>query len=295
VVLAASCVYLGLALRRHAAALPSVAWSPRSAAAFAAAVLLYLAAVPAGALGWQILLRSVGCGAPFRTLLRIYALALPAKYLPGNVGHYLGRAELARRAGLPLREVGLTLVFETAWAVVAAAGLAAALLAGALPANWPAGWRVALLAGAALALPPVLVRALDRWRPGPLRRWLGDAPLVSPGITAFAGCLAADWLSFAVCGAALEVLARHVFGQAEWHWGWTTAVFALAWVAGFVVPGAPGGLGVREAILTAGLEPVHGAGTALSLALTFRVVTVVGDAVGFLISAAGRPGPRAGP
>jgi hypothetical protein len=287
-VVVASCAYLLLALRRHAAALPAIAWSPAAGAAFGGAVLLYLASLPAGALGWSLLLRAVGAGAPFGTLLRICALALPAKYLPGNVGHYLGRAELARRAGLPLREVGLTLIFETAWAVVAAAALAAALLT----LDLGVGWRLALLALLALAVPPLLVRLLDRWRPGPVRRLLGDAPLVFPGLPAFAGCLLADWLSFAACGAALALLERVLFAQPDLHLAGCTAVFALAWVAGFVVPGAPGGLGIREALLTAGLTPLYGAATALTLALTFRVVTVLGDALGFLLAWVARHSSR---
>jgi hypothetical protein len=31
-----------------------------------------------------------------------------------------------------------------------------------------------------------------------------------------------------------------------------TGLFAVAWISGFIVPGAPAGLGIREAILVTG-------------------------------------------
>jgi uncharacterized membrane protein YbhN (UPF0104 family) len=52
-----------------------------------------------------------------------------------------------------------------------------------------------------------------------------------------------------------------------------------AWIAGFVTPGAPGGLGVREMVMV-----IAGAGTAsadklLMLGVLLRVVTFGGDVV----------------
>jgi len=54
-------------------------------------------------------------------------------------------------------------------------------------------------------------------------------------------------------------------------------VVSLAWFAGFIVPGAPAGLGVRELILTIGLEQVGFRAEALAIALTYRIVTLLGD------------------
>jgi uncharacterized membrane protein YbhN (UPF0104 family) len=60
-------------------------------------------------------------------------------------------------------------------------------------------------------------------------------------------------------------------------------VFAIAWVIGFVTLVSPGGIGVREAVLLAGLTPAYGAGTALGVAILYRLVTSLGDGLGFLI------------
>jgi hypothetical protein len=57
------------------------------------------------------------------------------------------------------------------------------------------------------------------------------------------------------------------------------AVFSAAWIAGFLAPGAPAGLGIREAILLAGLGPTFGARTAVEITIFFRVLSVAADLV----------------
>ena len=61
----------------------------------------------------------------------------------------------------------------------------------------------------------------------------------------------------------------------------SVVVFAVAWVAGLITPGAPGGLGVRESIITLGLGGVIGEPAALTAALMHRAVSVTGDAIAF--------------
>ena len=67
---------------------------------------------------------------------------------------------------------------------------------------------------------------------------------------------------------------------------------ALAWMAGFVTPGAPAGLGVREAVLLALLERLLTPQQALLVVVLWRVVTTLGDVVFFGIGLwAGRRRP----
>jgi uncharacterized membrane protein YbhN (UPF0104 family) len=67
---------------------------------------------------------------------------------------------------------------------------------------------------------------------------------------------------------------------------------AAAWTAGFLTPGAPGGLGVREAVLVALLVGPLGEGSALAVALAWRVATLGGEVIFFATSFVGR-GPAA--
>ena len=56
-----------------------------------------------------------------------------------------------------------------------------------------------------------------------------------------------------------------------------TGLFAGAYAVGFLVPFAPAGLGVRDAILTLGLLPYMPAGEALAVTVLARVVYLVVD------------------
>jgi hypothetical protein len=60
--------------------------------------------------------------------------------------------------------------------------------------------------------------------------------------------------------------------------------YAAAWLAGFALPGAPGGLGVREAAFIMLVEPTLGAVPGLEIAMATRVVTTLGDLLFFAAS-----------
>lgn len=60
--------------------------------------------------------------------------------------------------------------------------------------------------------------------------------------------------------------------------------YSLSWIAGCVVVGAPGGIGVKEATLIFLLQDVVSADAALLSAVIFRFITTIGDFVGVLLS-----------
>jgi hypothetical protein len=60
--------------------------------------------------------------------------------------------------------------------------------------------------------------------------------------------------------------------------------YSVAWLAGFIVPGAPGGIGVREAVFLILLDTYIGEAVLLHSILTYRIVTVIGDFVQYLIT-----------
>jgi uncharacterized membrane protein YbhN (UPF0104 family) len=55
-----------------------------------------------------------------------------------------------------------------------------------------------------------------------------------------------------------------------------------------VVPGSPGGLGVREAMMVVLFTPLTGAAVAAGLAVSMRLTTLLGDALTVLLGVLGR-------
>ena len=57
-------------------------------------------------------------------------------------------------------------------------------------------------------------------------------------------------------------------------------IVTAAWLIGFILPGAPGGIGVRDVVLVSGLSTLGLAPeTSVTLALSHRIMTVIGDCI----------------
>jgi len=251
------------------------------------AVGVSLLSLVVAALAWGGTLRWLGWGPRWEPLLLLYLRSNLRKYLPGGVWHLGQRLEALRRADAPLQGGGI----GTAQALLATLlePLLAALAALALVSV--GGWQGGL--GLLVLLPLLLL--LPRWW-APLLRWLEQRRARSLGLAAVleaeqardpgAGLVLGrtPWPplllqgvfvllrfgGFACCVAALDL-------QASADWPLLLAGFALAWTAGLVVPGAPGGLGVFEAVLLLRLGAVVPEAPLLSLALSYRLVVTLAD------------------
>jgi|GEM_PF-3272308 len=62
------------------------------------------------------------------------------------------------------------------------------------------------------------------------------------------------------------------------------SIFACSWIAGFITPGASAGFGVREAVIIQMLSKYTGEPESVSIAILFRVVTIIGDLLFFGLS-----------
>ena len=61
------------------------------------------------------------------------------------------------------------------------------------------------------------------------------------------------------------------------------AAYTISWVAGFIVPGAPGGIGVRESILLLVLSPYYAGDIVLIAAILHRISSILGDIIAFVM------------
>ena len=96
-----------------------------------------------------------------------------------------------------------------------------------------------------------------------------------------AAALACHGAFFALAAGLLWLLAAMLSGQPGATPGplICLSALALAWAAGFVVPGSSAGLGVREAVLIVALQGALGAEASTVVALALRLVTTAGDGV----------------
>lgn len=252
-------------------------------------LLLGLAAM--GSIGWiwAGMLRDRGHHAPGRRAMSWYFVGQLGKYVPGGIWPIVGRAELAVRGGVErgaaYRATGLSLVTTYSAAVVAVA--AGSLL------SWD---RPVVGAGAVLCLVAagvVLGSARVSARISSLASRVSGRGLVLPRRADFVRLTALHVPAWVLMSLSTSVTAS-AFGA---RISVTEMLFvaSASWLVGFLVPGVPGGIGVRESVFTALAGPLVGTPVAVSLALVSRLVFVCVDLAGAAVSTAvaGASGRRA--
>lgn len=269
--------------------IPPVQWTVPAFAAIALSIAGVLFTIVMIGVMWRLLLKDQGVELSIRKSVEIIAVSQIGKYLPGNVGHYVGRVALAAHAGVPLGAVVSTTLIEVIWTVAVGAGLAAlaaAFLVESLMASVGGGIGPLelLLAVGVLSVAPWLgILLLNRFLPNVSRRLNGGELVVLPRLLTAAVVAMLMVFCFVILGLSLALQAWGFFGVEAPDLVTFTLLFAAAWVVGYVVPGAPGGLGVREAMMVLLFTPVVGAGIAVGLGITTRLLTVTGDGLGFLM------------
>lgn len=242
----------------------------------------FLVAYAAFASGWHALLLAGRVPASWRVSSGIFATTQFGKYLPGNVGHHLGRVALAASYGFPGATVVATMVVEAGLVLAWMAVLGLPLLEfwlGRLDLDVPA--LVTALAGAGILLGGASV-VLHKQRRHPRIAALLEAvdPLLRPDRRS-KGLLAVS-AALILAGIVLSALSLSLLDPGGTLLSFdafpiTLGLFACAWLLGFVTPGAPAGIGIRELILTEGLTPLVGREQAVVIALTFRILSTGSD------------------
>lgn len=284
-VVAASLIYVGLRVHSNWQALSG--WRPGIAIGVVGGISAVVYGIASFLLsaGWHSLL-SAGGESRISVLCahRIYGRTQIAKYLPGNVFHFAGRHVLGRRLGI----THPTLVGATFGEVVGLVCAAAMIsMAGLFFYPWLApavtsrvgstsiviaSSAVVLAVYASASLAGRLGMDMSTW--GWMRTLTTLDRVVGYYVVFFVVIgLLLYWLS-ATAAPALQ------FSQA----GAVVTVFGAAWLAGYLVPGASAGIGVREAVLAAGLSDMLGESLAVAVALLFRVATICGDALYFFFA-----------
>ena len=269
----AALVFVGLSIHRSFGDLQRQLISPLFLIAILGCAVAYAVILQLIGLAWYRFLVAIdGPSLGLGRALAIFGRTQIYKYLPSNVMHMVGRFALARSAGASNKALAFAQIGELS-VIVLAAGALGALLA------WPVFQDayarygpdnptliVGLIAAGLLAF-AIGVMLLFRFRMADIG---GIALVVSAEVFLL-------YALFFIGNGLLIVTLSRTLNDAG-HMAELIGIGTVAWLIGFIVPGAPGGLGVREAVLimgltAAGLPPP----VATAVALGNRLVTVLGD------------------
>ncbi len=256
----------------------SNAFSQVNAINLALSLLLGLAAMTSIGWIWVTMIIARSHNVRHRNAMAWYFTGQLGKYVPGGIWPIVGRAELAVRNGIPRRDAyastGLSLVTTYAAAVVAIAIGAVSTSGHRLIAVLIAfGLVTAYIAFAQPSLRSVIIRIASRVSSSALS-------LTDPKrVVRLTVLHVPAWLLMSLSTSVTATAFGAHIGIADMLFITTTS-----WLAGFVVVGVPGGIGVREAVFTSLAGGIIGTPMAVSLALMSRVVFIAVDLTGALVS-----------
>ena len=240
-------------LRASSIHLASVGWGW-----IAGATALGVVAVFGSSAIWLVIMRRLG--SPIRwPAAAIYLQSQLGKYVPGGVWQYASRGAMARGYGLSVRTVAKSLPIE----------LGATVCAGGAFAFLAVGWWGAVAAVGVIAAAGGAGVYLDGSRAA--RRITAQTiPLY-----------AVTWI---LIGVSFWMTARALVPVKVSDLALYMGAFAAAWLVGLIAIYAPGGIGVREAVLVAILGPRIGSSDALVIAAVSRAVFTLADLIPAAIS-----------
>ena len=250
--------------------------------------LITLNTVIAG-IAWCMLLRDSNVQMSIWKVQVIVLLSQLAKYLPGNIGHYVGRVYLSKKQCIPVAVTINTMLMELIWLFFV--GMCLSLVAlfliidiGAISSYVQYSMTQLIALAAILFITPwIIIAGLRKLEPF-IRRFTSAKVRISyPKPKSIVMLVFLYVICFFSIGFVLWLQAKYIYGDPEMSVISITTLFAIAWTAGYITPGAPGGLGVREAVMVIVLSQITSPGIAIGLSITFRITTTASDLLAFLI------------
>ena len=234
------------------------------------------------AFGWWLILRGGekrSAGLRWKVAWPIYGKTQIAKYIPGNIFHFAGRHVLAAKQGVSHSLLVAAATIEIVMLLLASGFislLAVEDLSLAKLQIKPDEARLALMAFVCVAVATLIV-AFRRSAMQKLIVSIQWQPLFVAQLCYFLFSILSAVLFFG-----LTSITTGTLDQTVAHWRLIVGGYSFAWAGGLLAPGAPAGLGVREAILIALLSRALHEQPVLIAAVLFRLVTTLGDNLFFL-------------
>jgi hypothetical protein len=213
---------------------------------------------------WQQILIYFKVDVANRWALKTYGTSQIAKYVPGNVFHLAGRQALGMAIGLPGPSLAKSVIWEQV--LFASTGTFYGVL------GWTMlrlGMKDAVLVALFILIALAMIAALRYIWSAQIANaftWQLAFLLISSGVFV---TIAAYCAPFSMNLSLLASLAT---------------AYIIAWVAGFITPGAPAGMGIRELVLLFLLKGMISESDLLLAVVLGRIVTVLGDLLFFLLT-----------
>lgn len=261
----AGVVFIAYRLSFYFSDLDSSAFTPTTGLYLLLLGLLYANINVALAFAWRNILSFVGESVTVRQSIRLFGVSQLAKYVPGNIMHLASRQAMGIAAGIDGWALSKSVILEFVTLSISG-GLFIVFV---LPLIYPSLTGIMALF-LFIGLLSMLVFTVMH---------LFGAKLVK----------AIAWHSFFLMVAGLIFYILVCSGTTTSEFSLSrmmiiASAFVVGWLVGFLTPGAPAGVGVREVVTVSLLSAILAEGDLLIAVLLARVVTIIGDLIFYSFS-----------
>lgn len=226
----------------------------------------------------------------FEEIWPIYLKANIGKYLPGNVMHYIERNLFATGLGLSQILIAIGSGLEIILIIIVALIISFVFLNDKIFAVLTSVLNIKLFY--LIIIIGILIFCIYLLNPKKINIFWGEVKSQNYSIKKFIGTVLKISLSYVVVlfsyGFCFALISPCVFGISLdiKEFGYLISCYILAWLVGYCIPGAPGGIGVREFVLILLAETIIGDNNILIAVVIQRLFGVFGDILGYLCSVA---------
>jgi hypothetical protein len=235
---------------------------------------------------WTWVLKDLNQSVVVTEFIQVYLKTNVAKYLPGNIWHHYGRIVAAKNANISAGAATLSVLLEPL--LMAAAALIIIVLFGSQFAATNTSLVLQILQLLSLA---IVLCAIHPWFLNPVIRFLyklkakksatSTQPIVTFTVERYPLRPLLGELGFLGLRSAGFILTMFALGSLNMSQiPLLVGAFSCAWLLGFVVPGAPGGLGVFEATAIALLQHHFPPALVISAIALYRLISILAETTG---------------
>lgn len=246
-------------------------------------IAIYVCLMSFLANGWRYVLELLhGSPLPKWRFIGIYTKTQIYKYIPSNLMHVIARIYFATKLGPSKRNVvqsyfleivfmvliGLLIVGTCTYAGVFSVSDELIVKIKEFSGGKLKGFSLGILGFGAIAIGFYLYKAFRNF----------DTSFSSQNLLKIGKLILLLLGFFAGMGLVEYIVFANLLGMDVGYF-YILALFTITWLGMFIIPGAPGGIGIREFIVITLLAPIYGPDDPTIGILVFRLVTVVGDAL----------------
>jgi glycosyltransferase 2 family protein len=226
---------------------------------------------------WRRLLKMCGHkDISVKTCNQIYGKSQIAKYIPGNVFHVVGRHILGSQAGVKNIVLAGATIYEILGLISISVliGLGGMVIFG-LSNIYFSLYQIILILLTTLIITSLITAAAPYLMN--LRGIIVPHKRIWDSVLNIFKVYLFYFIFFLIAGLLLVIIVNIFLDINFTITVKLVVIFSIAWLAGFIIPGAPGGIGVREAVIIFFIAPIIGEAPSIAVAISLRFITLFGD------------------